>query len=195
MQGAEPKEFLSLHLSSPEHNFASYFCGPDCAENAPDGETPSTVTTAYSKLRINPCTLKVDVTERTFAKSTGKLWHPDSGGAPTLIYDFEPYGVAESCESSGTEGKSNIDLSQTPFVIKQQFTLRGAGPTGETKVGANKQIVDLSGGGYCGSNGPTDWRYFALRAAPQWVLQLELRPQLPQAPLGLNKGSVSKAEQ
>jgi len=192
MTGDDPKEFLTLHLSSPDHNFATYFCGQDCADNAPDGQTASTVTTAYSRIRINPCTLKVDVTERTFAKSTGKLWHPDSGGAPTLIYDFEPFGVTESCESGGQEGKSNIDLSQTPFVVKQTFALRGASPTGTTTVSTSKQVVDLTGGGFCGSNGPTDWRYFDSRDKPQWVMQLELRPQAKAAaPHQKNKGTVA----
>lgn len=112
-----------------------------------------------------------------------------------MVYEFEPYGVAESCESSGQAGKTNIDLSETPFVIKQEFTLRGAGPTGDTKVGPNKQTVDLTGGGYCGSNGPADWRYFSPRAQPQWVMQLELRPEAHAEKK--NKGTVSqqKAEQ
>jgi hypothetical protein len=177
---ADPREFLSLHLSSPDHNQATYHCGSDCRANAPNGETASTVTTAYSKIRINPCNLKVDITERTFARSIGKLWHPDSGGAPTLVYDFEAFGVAESCEFDGSQGRSNIDLTMTPFKVNEQFVLLGASPTGTTTFGASNQTVDLSGGGYCGSNNPVNWRYFADRTAPQWVLQLELRNGLEQ---------------
>jgi len=180
--GKDPREFLSLQLSSPEHNYATYFCGDSCKQSAPAGQTASTVTTAYSKLRINPCTLEVDVTERTFAASTGKLWHDDSGGSPTKEYTHEPYGVAEDCESDNiASGKANIDLSMTPFRIKiatpveTGWKLFGSSPGGAAKISADGQTVDITASGYCGANAPAKWSYYADRNSSQFVLPLALR--------------------
>jgi hypothetical protein len=117
------------------------------------------------------------VHDATFAKTTGKLWHRDSGDGSVTVYDYEPYGVAESCEID-TPGKSNIDLTQTPFIVKSKFRLIGASPYGTTTFDKTRQMVDITGGGFCGSNGLENWNYYRPRTAPQFVLELELRPQV-----------------
>lgn len=181
LRGDEPREYLSLHLSSPDHNVAQYYCGQECQSEAPAGETPTTVTTAFSKLRINPCTLTIDVHDTTFAKTIGKLWHRDSESGASEVYTYQPFGVAGSCESEVAQaGTSNIDLSQTPFIVKSAFKLVGASPAGTTTFDKTRQIVDITGVGFCGANAPEKWNYWSKRTEVQWALELELRPQAKQ---------------
>ena len=62
------QEFLTLPATGTKSkifgnpfpvNSASYKCGQNCKESNPDD---STLTTVYSKIRINPCSFMVDVT-------------------------------------------------------------------------------------------------------------------------------------
>jgi hypothetical protein len=48
-------------------------------------------------------------------------------------------------------GISKIDLRGTKFAVANKFTVDGCCPNGDSKFSSNKQVVDLRGGGYCGS--------------------------------------------
>ena len=89
MTTGSPREYITL---SSEGNTANYMCGPNCKENHP---TSSSVITKYEKIRINPCSLVVDVQDRTFAYSTGSITHGDE------TITSAPFGVAQNCEVVG----------------------------------------------------------------------------------------------
>lgn len=131
-----PREYLSLVNTSGSSNFSQYTAG---------GASPGTdVRTYYEKLRIDPDTLLVDISDQTFATSTGELHHADVETVTSM-----PYGVAMGCASSAN-GLANIDLRGTPFTVNDTFILDGYMPTGDSVFSAGDQVVDLTGGGNCG---------------------------------------------
>eukprot|EP00054_Salpingoeca_dolichothecata_P015885 m.92239 g.92239 ORF g.92239 m.92239 type:complete len:248 (-) comp21704_c0_seq9:37-780(-) len=159
MASGKPSEFLTL-VSGEENNFAEYF-----AHQSDPSKT--TVLSKYAKIRVNPCTLAVDVANTKFAVSTGSLRH---GSRTFTSWD---YGVAASCEQGQSQpGHSRIDLTGTPFFVKSEFKPNGNGAYGQTTSDDNKQVFNISGGGFCGQNAPVGWDQFAPANASQWVLQL-----------------------
>src|SRR5262249_24465071 len=74
-----PKEYIDLGRTGPNVNFSQYTAG---------GASPGTsVRTTFTKLRIDPATLKADSGDRAFAASAGSLLHSGSvqvrkGGPP-----------------------------------------------------------------------------------------------------------------
>ncbi|ACY15569.1 S8 family serine peptidase [Haliangium ochraceum] len=134
-----PSEFLSLP-SGADKNFAQYTGG---------GATPGeSVRTSYSRVRINPKDLSIDILDQTFASSSGSLVH---GGQPV---NFMPYGVAMSCDQSAS-GVASIDLSGTPFAVAGEFCQAGWRPQGASTPSQGGQVVEISGGGYCGWSAPS----------------------------------------
>ena len=181
LRGDSPREFLSLHTSEvppvvgAAKNYASYFCGDFCKGET--GKNASTVTTAYSKIRINPCTLEVDISELTFTTTNGILYNVDSGSGRTETIDFQFFGVAEDCEGGGANGEAHIDLSYTPLVLNNTWSLLGSSPVGTTVfTDALKQKAKITGGGFCGVNAPARFSFFENRSDAQWALQLAHRP-------------------
>jgi hypothetical protein len=130
-----PAEYLPLVQAGPDSNYSQYRSG---------GESPgTTVRTVFSRLRIDPITLKVNTGDRLFSTSTGSLSH-----SPDTVTSM-PYGVAMTCDES--EAPANVDLRGTPFVVAlNQFALGGADAGGSAVYSNNNQVVALSGGGYCG---------------------------------------------
>ncbi|WP_375744584.1 GON domain-containing protein [Corallococcus interemptor] len=134
-----PTEYLTLKRTDAESNFSQYTAG---------GSSPGTnVRTHYTRLRIDPVTLRVVTGDQTFATSTGSLTHsPDTVTAM-------PYGVAMAC--SGGQGLGNIDLRGTPFTVEAaSFGVGGANATGAATSSEEGQVVTLSGNGFCGWVGP-----------------------------------------
>ncbi|AKF85986.1 hypothetical protein MFUL124B02_19740 [Myxococcus fulvus 124B02] len=136
-----PAEYLPLREVGLSANYSQYTAG---------GASPGTsVRTAYQRLRINPFTLEVDTSDRTFASSTGELRH--SGGASVTAM---PYATAMSCDYGDT-GRARIDLRGTPFkVAPEYFQVLGWGQHGAQVYGFADQLVTVTGGGYCGWNAP-----------------------------------------
>jgi hypothetical protein len=132
-----PSEYIDL-AETTGANYSQYTAG---------GASPGTdVRTRFTKLRINPATLAVDIGDLTFASSTGQLKH-----AGTTTVTSMPYGVAMSCVAPGdNSGVGNIDLQNTPFQVDSTFALGGSQPAGSASVSPDDQVVDLRGGGYCG---------------------------------------------
>lgn len=137
-----PLEYLSLPTSDETANYAltraddSNYLGRD-------------VLTIYHKIRLDPATLIVDLTDTTFATSTGSI----NDGQITNT----PYGTAAGCRGSLALGAANINLTGTPLTITpdQSFALQGDSPIGQpVDIQANGQIINLVGGGRCGYLAP-----------------------------------------
>jgi hypothetical protein len=134
----EPKEYLSLSQSG-DSNVSVYGEG---GNTSPGGQR-----SAYSKVRLDIANLAIDPDDATFAVSTGTKWFGDS-------YVFvQPYGAAGDCAASwGHTGRANIDLRGTPFtVLPDQFAVQGYETGGDVQYSEQSQVVNLTGGGYCGS--------------------------------------------
>ncbi|WP_018680486.1 GON domain-containing protein [Actinokineospora enzanensis] len=139
-----PREYLNLAASGPTANFSQYTAG---------GAAPGSNTrTTFSKLRLNPQNLTIDVNDLTFATSTGQLTHGNQ--TVTSI----PYGTAVGCNSSAN-GVANVDLRGTAFAVSSTFHLGGFMPAGTSTASAANQLFNLTGGGYCGWNAPSATAY------------------------------------
>lgn len=133
-----PKEYLSLVNTAPTANFSQYTAG---------GAAPGAdVRTSYTKVRLDPATLQVDTNDQTFATSTGFLVHPLFTPVNSM-----PYGSAMDCQGFGSStGIGNVDLSGTPFTVASTFSIDGFFPGGTVVTSSAGQVVDLTGGGFCG---------------------------------------------
>jgi hypothetical protein len=134
-----PKEYLTFQ-STENANFSQYTAG---------GSAVGTdVRTSYEKVRIDPETLKIDPTDRTFATSTGSL---TQGVNTTTSMD---YALAADCAGTNSAaGVANLDFRGSPFAAApDQFAIGGFNPGGMTTYRENGRIVDLTGGGDCGWN-------------------------------------------
>jgi hypothetical protein len=115
--------------------------------------------TQYLKLRVDPATLVVDQNDRAFINAISIGVNPvdptNSGFNPTPKY--ATYGSAADCYGIGSQlGTANIDLHGTVFALgdAQTFSTGGFGPAGTQSVSADRQVVNLTGGGWCGGTGP-----------------------------------------
>ena len=124
-------------------NFSQYTAG---------GASPGTnVRTTFTKLRIDPATLTVDIGDLTYAHSTGAL----TQGATNVT--SMPYAVAMSCIApQNASGVGNINLKGTGFKVDdtQAFVSGGFQATGSAVISANRETADLTGGGFCGWETP-----------------------------------------
>lgn len=148
-----PREYIDLAVTGPGANFSQYTAG---------GASPGTdVRTTFTRLRIDPATLTVDIGDLTFASSTGSLRH---GG--TTVKSM-PYGVAMSCTApQSTSGAGNINLQSTPFQVGSTFVTGGFHAAGSATVSPDHQVVALKGGGYCGWITPAPALYNPFNPSP-----------------------------
>ena len=148
---AAPRLFLMLERTGDGVNFSQFTSGGTIAG--------TNVVTSYTGLALDPTpvstspvTYRVNITDQTFATSTG--------GAcciGTEVISSMPYGAAADCNTPGSEsGLANIDLTGTGFHIAspQGFGVQGFEAMG-TMIRIRPQIVTLSGGGFCGWNAPS----------------------------------------
>ena len=127
-----PQEFLTLVRTNGSYNYSFFPTGT--------WTTGTNVTTHFYKLRLDPQTLVVDITNRTFAATTGT-------NSRTAA---QPFGVADDCSNLPAKGLANIDLTGTPFAVSDAFVLGGYLPWGTNVFSAYDQVVALEGGGACG---------------------------------------------
>ena len=144
--GQAPAEYLPL-LNSGEgggSNYVLFKVG---------GATQGTDQYEYFRLiRLNPFTLEVDRSDRTFSTMVG-------------LYDFKPayrdnhtwrrmqYGEVRSCVKARDESsRANVDLRGTPFTVDPSVVAVPAGflPAGRASFSPDRKVVDLQGGGFCG---------------------------------------------
>lgn len=128
-----PAEYIALNNVGASANFSSYY------------KSSGSVKTQYTRVRIDPATLNIDISDQAFSTSTGQLTH---GG--TVVTSM-PYGVAMSCDGSAS-GTANIDLTGTPFAVAaNEFQNGGTGSSGGTSTySSDSRVVDIAGGGFCG---------------------------------------------
>eukprot|EP00729_Bicosta_minor_P009787 gene9787-32289_t len=167
MKTGSPKEYLTLPRG-PEHNFASYLCGKYCKSA---GAGYSTLLTSFTKVRINPCRLTIDILDFTFSKSTGKVRQELGNVDKTRA----PVGTAAACEAnqgSSSSGLGSLDFGGTPFVIKSGWKLAGNAVFGSHVFSASRGSVRLEGGGYCGGIEPDAFNEWAPEPT-RWSIELE----------------------
>lgn len=135
-------EYLTLPTSST--NYSQFTAGAPPAVG-------TNVRTSYTRVRFVVDLGEVDISDQTFATSTGMI--QIMGYAPTVTSML--YGVAASCDYTDN-GIAIIDLTGTPFsVTPGQFALGGASVMGSAVYSNNNRVVNLSGvGGNCGWEGP-----------------------------------------
>jgi hypothetical protein len=164
-----PAEYLVLVNVAPGRNFSQYTAVEDQRTD---------VVTSYTRVRIDPVDLVVDIDDGTFSSSTGMLTH---GNMPVTSM---PYAIAEGCGGPDEAvGIGNVDLVGTPFRVKDMFCTKGATAAGNAAFSMGAQVVDLTGGGFCGWTGPTKGNDCV--SDPQnkdsgFVLELEYLPFLPE---------------
>lgn len=157
-----PREYVTLGAV----NFSQYTAG-----GAAQG---TNVRTTFTRLRIDPATLTVDVNDLTFATSTGTLVQSGSGG--TFVITSMAYGVAASCNAAPS-GVGRVDLGGTPFVLDDTFVLGGFMPSGSATVSPDNRTADLVGGGFCGAITPAPYIYDPTNpSTPDFHLELACGP-------------------
>jgi hypothetical protein len=153
-----PREYVTLNAQ----NFSQYTAGGASAG--------TNVRTTFSKVRIDPETLTIDIADLTFATSTGQLRH--GGDTVTAM----PYGVAMAC-TGGPSGVGRVDLTGTAFVLADTFVIGGYQPAGQAVESADGRVADLTGGGYCGWLNPAPVLYNPYNpSAPTFRLELACGP-------------------
>jgi hypothetical protein len=136
-----PREYLTLDGT----NSAQYTAGGQS-----DGQD---VKTTYTKVRFDPASLKIDISDRTFATSQGMLRHASERTPVTSM----PFGVAMDCRGANSRlGVALIDLTATAFALTGagEFAENGAAPGSQTQLSMRNQRATITGGGNCGWNAP-----------------------------------------
>ncbi len=155
---SSPAEYLPLEQVGATANFSQYTAG-----GASQG---TSVKTRYTRVRIDPLTLNVDIGDQTFATSTGQLAH----GSETVT--SMPFGVAMSCNGSAS-GVANIDVTGTPFAVAtSEFVQGGFMAAGTSTYSASNRVVNVTGGGSCGWTSPTPGLYNPFNDAGDFQLAL-----------------------
>ena len=161
-----PQEYISLAMTAAGENFSQYTAG-----GAGRG---SNVRTSYTKLRINPAPVSasplrvaVDIADQTFSTSTGSL---SQGRTPVSSM---PYAIAMACTApNDANGIANLDLRGTPFTVVNTFRDGGFRAAGAATV-VSPQVVNLTGGGFCGWDAPAP-EFNPFNHAGGYDLQLEV---------------------
>ena len=135
MGGGSPLEFLSLGQGE-DKNYALYAAG--------GASRGLSVKTIYSKVRVDPRSLVILGHDQTFASSSGSLRHAGS----TLVTSM-PYGIAMGCDFRRLNGKANVDLSGSPFKLKNDYTAAGHAARMVLTID-EPQRKEMTAGGYCG---------------------------------------------
>ena len=150
----DPREYLTLVNTGGSSNYSKW--GREVL-----GFPTGNVFTHYTRIRIDPATLLVNIGDQTFSSSSG--FDCCIGRTPIVSM---PYAHASSCAGGIDDGDANVDLTGLPFEVADTFTLRGFGPIGSANgtmlfndgdsIAVQGQVVKLSGGGFCGGIGPTE---------------------------------------
>jgi hypothetical protein len=133
-----PAVYLTL-LKTTNANFSQYYAG--------GGRPGTNVRTAYQKVRIDPETLLVNESDKTWSLSVGSI-NDGSGGVITQMN----YGSAADCfNTNSSRGTGNVDLTGTPFAVAANaFVTSGYIAAGSATYSSDSRIVNLTGGGFCG---------------------------------------------
>jgi hypothetical protein len=149
---------------------------PATGQYAAGGASPGTdVTSTYTRIRIDPSSLKITIGDRSFATSTGKLRHNMS----TTDVIAMPLGVAMDCVFNfSSTATATIDLAGTHFALPSTsaYDLGGNKASGNV-VPTGTQKFTIHGGGSCGWLAPTGTPFNPFNdAANDAQLQLSYKP-------------------
>lgn len=149
-----PAVYLTL-IKTSNANFSQYYAG--------GGRPGTNVRTAYQRVRIDPETLRVNESDKTYSLSVGSI-NDGSGGVITQMN----YGSAADCfNTNSSRGTGNVDLTGTPFAVAAgAFVTSGYIAAGGATYSSDSKIVSLTGGGFCGGTG--------VRQGPQTPFNLQL---------------------
>ncbi|ATB36475.1 hypothetical protein CYFUS_001890 [Cystobacter fuscus] len=139
-----PREYLTVKTAATT-NYSYYGQGQNTSAG---GQA-----TWYFKVRLDPVALTLALDDTTFSWSQGWMRF-----GSTFLYT-NPLGSAGDCVADRSQtGRSNIDLTGTPFgIVPGQFLVSGYHPAGSITY-SGSQIVNLTGGGYCGFTSDPDNR-------------------------------------
>lgn len=143
MASDEPKEFIQLPQYTKAGAPANYseFTEAPRKQDVPLFGDPAGfhVLTQYEKVRIDPKTLTIDITNKTFARTT--VTPPDSDHTSVALEQavgYMPYGTAMECgdeRKTDEDGlpihipaKGNVDLTGLPFELAEVQLCNGIGP-------------------------------------------------------------------
>lgn len=126
------------------------------------GNGGSSVGTSYTKLRIDPISLEVDIDDMRFAESQGSHAVPGTTEIATSV----SFGVAINCNDWFDAGAA-IDLGGTPFRYDGAFS-SGSQVTAD----AAHQVFKITATGNCGANGPGTLPAMPMNGRTGQVMQL-----------------------
>jgi hypothetical protein len=139
-----PKEYLTL----PNTTNANYSTTVDSQDQR--------LVTRFTKVRLDPATFQVNIQDARFSTTSGYVNYNNH-------YGPNNYAMASDCIWYGSQrGTANIDLTGTPFYVSDTFIPQGWGQAGSSTFSIHNQVVDLTGGGYCGDNEPSGHSYLQL---------------------------------
>jgi hypothetical protein len=154
-----PTEYITLALTGPDVNY-SFFPGSHVDHRYRWYLiTGVNAHTSYLKIRIDPVSLVVDQTDVTFTNKisvgvNGYDWsNPSFNPTPKTAN----YATASDCYNMySNRGKANVNLSGTDFAIDDSvvFSTQGWAQNGSFTMNEERQVVDMTGGGWCGGTGP-----------------------------------------
>jgi GON domain len=141
-----PKEYINLQNTGGDFNFSQYQTRRPCGY--PDiyycAQIPWIARTQWTKVRLDPATLRVSTDDRTFGTHSGESSAQNN------------YANASDCWAFYSQvGRANVDLRGTPFEIDDTFTAKGFLPNGTAHT-IDAQQVNLDGGGWCGEMSPSN---------------------------------------
>jgi len=150
MATATPKEYLTLaNTGGPVPSFGNTPPAADAFNYSmleENGCLFHTIT-FWSKVRLDPVTLQVDINDTTFATNA-------INSLPCSAFK-QSYAIAEGCSGDSVTAYANLNLEGTPFAVDaaQQWNFYNVGYVNRS---SNDQVVDLGVGGSCGQINPTD---------------------------------------
>lgn len=158
MSSGTPRDYLTIAYTDDENSrFESYGIDGLIAQ------------TRYYRVRIDPDTLVVDVTDRTFSETI------DYVEIVTGQEDVD-FATARSCSRNNVDpgsyyaASSRLDLRGTPFAVNDSFASYGACPV--TSVSGSSQVFDLLADGACGGIAPDDLAAFQGLICPQTMMSM-----------------------
>ncbi|MEZ4594414.1 MAG: GON domain-containing protein, partial [Chloroflexota bacterium] len=142
-----PQEYLTLPASADGGNYSliSY----------PEGA----IITVYEKVRLNPSSLIVDPTDKTFAIIANSLagYSAITGDQlasyPVVTANFVQATGCNRNQPDAPPGRANLNLTGTPFVLSPEVTFSSIGgevTEANSEISAAGKVVDLVVNGRCG---------------------------------------------
>lgn len=170
MNSPHPTEYLELKSAAEGANTSWWPGSPnDKWRSAANGGVRS----QYTKIRFDPVSRTVVLSDATFAISSGHLWDHDAHGRLMGEFAVAPYATASASNHEGVAGReprtpfgtTNVDLRGTAFRIADGVTWKARGfdcrvPSGQSGKVADpeRRTISVQVGGAPGTIGPDELR-------------------------------------